>query len=344
MIMSDKVFDRREALRLTAAASAGLMFGNRAFAQSDAPIKIFGQEIPDAIAGIKLPSKPINLVRTVASILKLEQQANDRNLPVSRFAAVNPPALTPSASSIYQAALPRLVTLVDRGESADPGLADQAGEILADVHAQEHVTPEALKPEPIVMKRGHNYAVLKDEYRQLFERATIRPEHADTLAWHKNLLIASKERYEKLAVTTKVPWFFIGVIHGLEASYNFRAHLHNGDFPLSKRTRQVPAGRPIVWLPPDDWGSSGKDALALMRFTNQSDWSLERTLYRLEAYNGFGYRKVGVPTPYLWSFTNHYERGKFVSDGSYSPRAQSKQCGAATILKALAESGAVTFG
>ncbi len=341
--MNNKVFDRRDALRLTASATAGLMFGNRAFAQTDAPIKIFGQEIPDEIAGIKLPSKPLNLVRTVASILRLEQEANARNLPVSRFANANVPALTPSASSIYQAALPRLVTLVDRSEGTDPGLADQAGEILADVHAQEHVTPEALKPEPVVMKRGHNYAVLKDEYRQMFESATIRPEHAESITWQKDLLIASKERYEKLAATTKVPWYFIGMIHGLEASYNFRAHLHNGDFPLSKRTRQVPAGRPVVWLPPDDWGSSGKDALALMRFTNQSDWSLERTLYRLEAYNGFGYRKVGVPTPYLWSFTNHYERGKFVSDGSFSARAQSKQCGAASILKALADAGAVTF-
>ena len=45
-------------------------------------------------------------------------------------------------------------------------------------------------------------------------------------------------------------WFVIAAIHGLEASFNFRAHFHNGDFPLTARTRQVPAGRPAVWLPP----------------------------------------------------------------------------------------------
>jgi lysozyme family protein len=337
--MPKTVFHRRDLIRLT--ASAGLLSSTRAMAQDE--LRIFGQKIPEEIAGIKLPTKPLNLVKTVASILKLEQEADALNLPKSRLAFANAPVLNPTASSIYQAALPRLVTLVDRSEATDPGVADQAGELLAEVHAQEHVTPEALKPEPIVMLRGHSFPVLKDEYRTLFERATIRPEHVDTIEWHKNLLLASQERYEKLGATTKVPWYFIGLVHGLEASYNFRAHLHNGDFPLSKRTRQVPAGRPVVWLPPDDWGSSGKDALALMRFTNQSDWSLERTLYRLEAYNGFGYRKVGVPTPYLWSFSNHYERGKFVSDGSWSPRAQSKQCGAATILKALVDTKAVTF-
>lgn len=342
--MKSTSYTRRDMMILAAGTTSALIAPRRALAQSDGGLKIFGQDIPDEIAGIKLPGKPLNLVRTVAAILRLENEANARKLPVSRFAFANAPALSPTSSSIYQAALPRLVTLIDRSEGTDPGIAEEAGELLAEVHAQERVVPEALKPEPIIMLRGHNYATLKDEYRMLFERATVRPEHAEDIEWHKNLLIASQARYEKLSATTKVPWYFIGLVHGLEASYNFRAHLHNGDFPLSKRTRQVPAGRPVVWLPPDDWGSSGKDALALMRFTNQSDWSLERTLYRLEAYNGFGYRKVGVPTPYLWSFTNHYERGKFVADGKWNSRVSSKQCGAATILKALVEAKAVTLG
>ena len=138
---------------------------------------------------------------------------------------------------------------------------------------------------------------------------------------------------------TGVPWHFIAATHGLEASFNFRAHLHNGDFPLTARTRQVPAGRPSQWLPPSDWESSAKDALRLLGFTGQNDWSLERTLYRLEAYNGFGYRGLGVPTPYLWSFSNHYERGKFVADGKFSLTAKSQQCGAAVMLKLLTDAG-----
>jgi lysozyme family protein len=58
-------------------------------------------------------------------------------------------------------------------------------------------------------------------------------------------------------------------------------------------------------------------------------------LYLLEGYNGFGYRRRGVPTPYLWSFSNIYESGKFVLDGKFDPNAVSKQCGAALMLKAV---------
>ena len=140
-----------------------------------------------------------------------------------------------------------------------------------------------------------------------------------------------------------MPWYFIAVTHGLEASFNFRAHLHNGDFPLSSRTRQVPAGRPTKWLPPSDWESSARDAQRLLGFTGQKDWSLERTLYRLEAYNGFGYRSYGVPTPYLWSFSNHYDRGKYVADGKFSYTARSQQCGASVMLKMLAEAGELVW-
>lgn len=339
--MAGTAFNRRDMMRLSATASAGLIVSSQALGQGVDPLGILGELIKDDAAGIKLPPKPLNVMRIVAAILNLERAADARNLPVSSFNFPEAPALTPDSGSIYQSALPRLVTLIERSEAIDPGIAEEAGGLLAEGHATEHVTPDALQPKPVVTQRGSSFAVLKAEYRQLFERATIRPAHSSAITWHKNLLIASKERYEKLAAATKVPWHFIGIIHGLEASYNFRAHLHNGDFPLSKRTRQVPAGRPVVWLPPDDWGSSGRDALTLMRFTNQSDWSLERTLYRLEAYNGFGYRRYGVPSPYLWSFTNRYERGKFVADGRWSATATSRQCGAATLLRALVDAGEV---
>ena len=157
------------------------------------------------------------------------------------------------------------------------------------------------------------------------------------------MLLNSRARYEQVASITGVPWYFIGVTHGLEASFNFRAHLHNGDFPLSRRTRQIPSGRPRVWLPPDDWASSARDALALLGFTGQKDWSLARTLYRLEAYNGLGYRSFGVPTPYLWSFSNHYSRGKFVADGKWNANARSQQCGAAVMLKMLNSAGEINL-
>lgn len=66
-------------------------------------------------------------------------------------------------------------------------------------------------------------------------------------------------------------------------------------------------------------------------------------LYRLEGFNGFGYRSRGVATPYLWSFSNHYDRGKFVADGHWSADARSHQCGSALLLKILSDSGDIDF-
>jgi lysozyme family protein len=201
--------------------------------------------------------------------------------------------------------------------------------------------PQSQLPEPadIPINKARDFVSLKAEYARLFRTIEIRPQYAEKANWHLEMMRRSRPRYQSVAEVTGVPWYFIAAIHALEASFNFRAHLHNGDFPLSSRTRQVPAGRPLKWLPPSDWESSAKDALRLLGFTGQSDWSLERTLYRLEVYNGLGYRSLGFPTPYLWSFSNHYDRGKFVADGKFSGSARSQQCGTAIMVKLLADAG-----
>jgi hypothetical protein len=48
-------------------------------------------------------------------------------------------------------------------------------------------------------------------------------------------------------------------------------------------------------------------------------------------------------TPYLRSFSNHYLSGKYVADGTWSDTAVSKQCGAAVLLRQMAENGQVEF-
>ena len=199
-------------------------------------------------------------------------------------------------------------------------------------------------PEPDLpdkLSRSIKFADLEGEYRAFFATLELREQHRETAAWHRTMIAQSRERYERVEKRTGVPWYFVGAVHGLEASFNFRAHLHNGDFPLTQRTRQVPPGRPRAWLPPSDWESSAVDALRLMGFAGEDDWSLPRLLHRIEAFNGFGYRRMARPTPYLWSFSNHYERGKYVADGKFDPRARSKQCGAAVMFKLLEEGGAV---
>jgi lysozyme family protein len=369
MDMTKRVFGRRDALLWAGGLPSALFIGGRALGQDllqgGATGGLLDAAVPDEIAGVKLPSKSLNLLRIVREIVKLEKEADRKGLPFSPLAFQAGQNRTPTATALYPTALPRLVALIDRSEGNDPEMADEAGALLAEVHASEHAVPEALKPDaqasadtaapppappltpsapvPLVMSRAKNFAALRQEYRTLFDALSIRPAYQDSVNWQVKMLAQARARYEQVGKSVGVPWYFIGAIHGLEASFNFRAHLHNGDFPLKARTRQVPSGRPLVWLPPDDWESSAKDALRLLGFTGQSDWTLERTLYRLEAYNGFGYRRIGVPTPYLWAYSNHYDRGKFVADGKWNAKARSQQCGAAVLLKAVVGAGLVTF-
>ncbi len=42
-------------------------------------------------------------------------------------------------------------------------------------------------------------------------------------------------------------------------------------------------------------------------------------------------------SPYLWSGSNHYRRGKYRSDGEWDPDLVSRQIGSAVLLRRLAE-------
>ncbi len=337
-------FDRRRVMRW-GMASTSLLLGGRLAAQASGAVDVFGLKLPGEIVDAVLPQEgPLRQARVLSQIAELEQEAQQKALPLSPLSYTDGPAPQVAQTSFYENSMPRLVALIDRSEERDPALADKAASLLSQVNADQHSVPDALKrPEELKLSRGHAFPVLKAEYAKLFSGLQPKSDHTDTIEWHKKMILDSRKRYEGVGDALGIPWYFVGLIHGLEASYNFRAHLHNGDYPLSARTRQVPAGRPIKWAPPSDWESSARDALQLMGFANKPDWSVERTLHRLEAYNGFGYRSVGVPTPYLWSYSNWYESGKFTSDGKWNASAKSRQCGAAVTLKTLTEAGVVAL-
>ena len=132
-----------------------------------------------------------------------------------------------------------------------------------------------------------------------------------------------------------VPWYFIACVHYMECSFSFKKHLHNGD-PLTGYTVHVPAHRPKVGHgPPFTFEESAVDAIKLMKYDEVTNWSLPFILQKLEGYNGFGYNAKGVHTPYLWSFSNHYSKGKYVKDGVFDANAVSAQMGTAVILKRM---------
>jgi lysozyme family protein len=183
---------------------------------------------------------------------------------------------------------------------------------------------------------------LRGEYENLFDTCAIIPKRARSVETIISALQANKARYRSIAIG--VPWFFVAVIHNMESSLNFTRHLHNGD-PLSRRTVQVPIGRPKNGNPPFTWDESANDALSMHGLDANTDWSLAGTLYQLERYNGWGYRlyHAHVLSPYLWGFSTHYASGKYVADGTWSDTAASGQCGAAVLLRRMAEHAQITF-
>lgn len=185
---------------------------------------------------------------------------------------------------------------------------------------------------------------LRAEYVDLFTTCSVRPERTEATEKLVNSLEANRPRYEAVQSKTGVPWHFIAAIHNMESSQSFKGHLHNGD-PLTARTKQIPPGRPLSGSPPFTWEVSAEDALGMHGVGTSTDWTLSGTLYQLERYNGFGYRTYHpqVKSPYLWSFSNHYTSGKYVADGTWSDTAKSAQCGAALLLRRMAERKLYSF-
>ena len=175
---------------------------------------------------------------------------------------------------------------------------------------------------------------LTKEYRALWKSCRIRPNRLAEVGAIVDRIVAGKARYQAAGKPHGVPWHVVGVIHMLEGSGSFSTHLHNGD-SLTARTVNEPKGRPSSGHPPFKWEVSASDALVFDGLSTWTNWSLPGTLFVLERFNGFGYRgpDIHILTPYLWSFSNHYTKGKFVRDNVFSPTAVSKQCGAAVLLR-----------
>jgi len=198
-----------------------------------------------------------------------------------------------------------------------------------------------------------SFASRAPEYRALWDGMTINKGHAVAVLATARKIAKHREDYESVSRETGVPWYVVGIIHAMECT-DFPAmtqHLHNGD-PLTARTKLNPSGRPKAGNPPFTWVESAIDALRYDKLDKVTDWSIEQMCWTLEFYNGPGYARRGTPSPYLWSFTNQYDRGKFVEVwddtkrkfvGVYNPQLVSEQAGAMALLRALIENGDVTL-
>lgn len=143
---------------------------------------------------------------------------------------------------------------------------------------------------------------------------------------------AAQNRYEKVQAMTGVAWQFVACTHYRESSLNFNTQLGQGD-PLNRVSVHVPKGRgPFASFEDGAYAALVNCAPYAARI---HDWSMPGMLTVLEMYNGLGYARRGVPSPYVWSGMSPYHSGKYVSDGVYDPNTVDKQLGVAGLLKLL---------
>jgi lysozyme family protein len=265
----------------------------------------------------------------IARIQELKRQLRGPDVPVTRS---TPPPSSP--------ALDRLDALEDNLH-AETRLGSARLEIVGEDEEEIAVTRSASRNTKVA--RSIKYDEIRDEYLKLWNSCQIRPERASAVRREADRLLANRKVYEEIQAETSVPWWFVGLLHQMECSYSLSKHLHNGD-SLKARTWQVPAGRPKDGSPPFEFAESAVDALEVDGFAGKTDWPLALCLWRMERYNGFGYRrKFGFASPYLWSFTSHFTAGKYVKDGVFDANAPSKQCGTAATLRDLMQRGLVSF-
>lgn len=137
-----------------------------------------------------------------------------------------------------------------------------------------------------------------------------------------------------------VPAALLFTLHMRESDANFLCHPHEGS-PLTHRTRYVPKGRLPSHDGPFTFLESAEDAYYVCDRLDLKDWKhLAPALQAMESFNGLGYQRAGKPpSPYLWSGTTLYTRGKYVADGKYSDTAVDQQLGCAAILKRMQARG-----
>lgn len=142
-------------------------------------------------------------------------------------------------------------------------------------------------------------------------------------------LVGAKARYQTVEARTGVPWPFIAVTHQRESSQDWSKSLAQGD-PWIRVSTHVPAGRG----PFSSWEDAAYDALVNCGpyAARNKDWTIGGTLTLLEQYNGIGYYKRGIPSPYIWSGTDQYVKGKYIADGVFDPNVVDKQLGCAGLI------------
>lgn len=146
----------------------------------------------------------------------------------------------------------------------------------------------------------------------------------------KKALQYRSEFYDPVEKEIGCPWWFVAWLDMREESFSHGGYLGNGD-PWNKESVHVPTGRG----PFSSWHEGAIDALRLQGFDKIKHWDIVTCLIQGEIYNGLGYKKRSLPSPYVWAGTNIQVPGKYVADGKFDATVIDTQPGGAGLLLAL---------
>lgn len=177
-----------------------------------------------------------------------------------------------------------------------------------------------------------------EKTRAMYQTAVIRETARTRAVRAAERLKQQAPVYMQASLITGVPWGMHAVIQSMEASGDITRHPANGD-SLESRTVRHPEGLPKRGTPPFEYLQVVEEESREIKRPRSGVWSVEWLLAAAERFNGLGYRKRGVPSPYVWAATNHERPGRYVADHVFDPEAWSKQIGVAALVISLYDLG-----
>lgn len=171
-------------------------------------------------------------------------------------------------------------------------------------------------------------------------RVVVKPAFQKAAIKRAAAMLSHKDHYQSIADQIKekhrlhVPWWAIPLVHERECPRgvdNWTCNIAQGS-PFNVKSRIIPHSGPF-----GSFDLAAMDALVVQapRLAQWTNWSLGGVATINEMYNGTGYARRGLPSPYVWSGTNIYVRGKYVADGRYDANKVDTQIGVIVSLKAL---------
>ncbi len=216
------------------------------------------------------------------------------------------------------------------------------GEILVvDVLTEVMNHTPVIEPPPQKPKRptGEMGRIYDDNAKQVREmKSLLRGGQAEELELFYAHYQKNKLRYEEVARKVGLPPALIAALHWRESTGDFGTYMHQGD-PLGRPARNHPRNIPLFhrWEPSAVHAFKRQAWVGKGLHLTKDTTDLAALATYAEYYNGLGYWYRRVSSPYVFSGTNQYSRGKYVADGRYSRAARDRQLGVALMIRTISD-------